>query len=554
MKKLLLTACALILGWGGVDAAVNPCIKLDNEDYKENWHRTKLYYRLSTPMEQGKTYTLTMRVYFENPLCEPLCFWPYKDGGKTLYTAFDVQSFNPGVWTTVTCNFNAEDNYDALQFPLGHVDGVMRIDDVKLVAEDSPTNNLVSNGNFSAEVKLNDGNATPGTWYTYSWEEPLFTYEANYDDAVGHEYKPFVLENYAFTPVTIAKAAAEQDNPIVLMSPDGNVLTGKYGKWGDGIKVSSQIEFYAKNYQLQVEPIQIDGAENAYTIKLNEDGNYIRYLQASMWGHAFLSGNLYKKEGEEYVLQQGQDGQNGAVWTVASEGVNTYSLRSLGVEQNKIGTRTDGYLKVSGSDVRIDSEVPVAWTFATCVPQPAVVEARTLSVNRILDFTNVTDVDAYIATGIAGNKVTMRKVTGAVPANTGLVLIPKNDKTSISIPTCGGANVDVVDVSDNKLVANRLAKQVPEGAYVLAGSQQTLGWYSVAAGNIPTLPAGKCYLNAPQAGVKSLVMSFDEETTSIAEAEVQREDAVYHNLQGMRVSKPTTGIYITRGKKVIINK
>ena len=144
----------------------------------------------------------------------------------------------------------------------------------------------------------------------------------------------------------------------------------------------------------------------------------------------------------------------------------------------------------------------------------------------------------------------MTKVTGAVPANTGLVLIQKNDKAAISIPTCGEATEDV---SGNLLVANRMATEVPAGAYVLAGSEQSLGWYSVVD-NIPTLPAGKCYLKSPQAGVKSLVMSFDEETTGIAEAEVQREDAVYHNLQGMRVSKPTTGIFITRGKKVIINK
>lgn len=546
MKKLLLTACALILGWGGVDAASNPCIKLVNADYKTESYGTQLFYRLPTPMVSGTTYTLTMRVFFENPLSETLPFWLCEYDGDTRYEAFDVQSFNPGVWTTVTRNFTVSYNYDALEFSVGHVDGVMRIDNVTLVAEGSQEN-LVNNGTFDEKVEHKgiwggEKDLTPGTWYSYNWAIPTFTYEADYDDAVAPVFNDFVLKNYAFTPVTVQEAAAETVKPIVLMSPDGNVLNGTYGQWNDGIKVSSPKEFDAKNYQLLVEPITIDGEANTYTIKLNEDGNYNRYLQASVWGHAFFNGSFGDK--------QGLDGQNGAVWTVASMGENTYSLRSLGIKQGNIGTRTDGYLKVSGSDVRIDSGDPVAWTFATCETLPAVVEALTLSANRILDFSSVTDADAYIATDIVDNKVIMKKVTGAVPANTGLVLIQKNDKAVISIPTCGEATEDV---TGNLLVANRMATQVPEGAYVLAGSQETLGWYSVA-GVIPTLPAGKCYLKAPQAGVKSLVMSFDEETTGIAEAEVQREDAVYHNLQGMRVSKPTTGIFITRGKKVIINK
>ncbi len=557
MKKLLLTACALILGWGGVDAAVNPCIKLVNAEYKEASFGTQLFYRLPTPMVSGTTYTLTMRVYFENPLSEGLPFWPCmyerdQQKGATLYTGFDAPSFNPGVWTTVTCNFKAEANYDALQFPIGHVDGVMRIDDVKLVVKGTDVN-LVNNGTFDDTVEHKvigggqDKDQNLGTWYSFHWATPTFTYEADYDDAA-----PLVLKNYTFTPVTVEQAAAEKDKPIVLMNTEGNVFNGTYGQWNDGIKVSSPKEFDAKNYQLLVEPITIDGEANTYTIKLNEDGNYNRYLQASPWGHAFFNGNLYKRDDKNQPVeyQLGHEGKYGAVWIVASMGENTYSLHSVGVKQGNIGDRTDGYLKLSGSDVRIDSSDPVAWTFATCEALPAVDEALTLSANSVLDFSSVTDVDAYIATNIVDNKVIMKKVTGVVPANTGLVLIQKNDKAVISIPTFGEVTEDV---TGNLLVATTTQTEVPVGAYVLAGSQETLGWYSVVD-NIPTLPAGKCYLKAPQAGVKSFVMSFDEETTGIAEAEVQREDAVYHNLQGMRVSKPTTGIYITRGKKVIINK
>lgn len=295
-------------------------------------------------------------------------------------------------------------------------------------------------------------------------------------------------------------------------------------------------------------------------------------VQGKNWGNNGLSttgGDVSGFESISFIVSQGStQGLSLRIWV--TDGTETATLYAHPESDYKTADFTKPFLiKEAGiysvkldtwtmlSGIKADNDwgaSPIVVDYAFATPPGAVKyaidEARTFSSSKILDFSTVTDADAYIAKGIADNKVIMKKVTGAVPANTGLVLIQKNDKAVISIPTYGEVTEDV---TDNLLVPTTTQTDVPVGAYVLAGSQQTLGWYSVA-GVIPTLPAGKCYLNAPQAGVKSLVMSFDEETTGIAEAEVQREDAVYHNLQGMRVSKPTTGIFITRGKKVIINK
>lgn len=546
MKKTLLMACALIFGWVGVNATVNPNIKLVNSEVKTLAYGTQLFYRFPTPLVTGTKYTLTMRVFFENPLNEGLGFWPFKYGHEAQYTGFDKGSFDPGVWTLVTCNFTANDDHDAFQFPIGHVDGMMRIDDVKLVAEGSEEN-LVANGSFDEKVEHKgiwggETDLAGGTWFSFNWAIPTFTYDAEYDDEVAHVFQDVVLKNYRFTPITI-EDAVNTEKTVVLMNSDGKVFNGTYGQWNDGIKVSGQMEFDAKNYQLSVAPISIDGEENTYTIKLNESGSYNRYLQASMWGHAFFNGDLKG--------QNGLDGQNGAVWTIASMGENKYSLHSLGIAQGKISTRTDGYLNVNGSsEVRIDSKDPVAWTFATCEALPAVNEALTFSANRILDFSTVTDADAYIATAVSGNNVTMTKVTGAVPANTGLVLIQKSDAAVINIPTCGKATVDV---SGNLLVATAKSTAVPVGAYVLAGNGDELGWYSVGS-TIPTLAAGKCYLKASTASVKQLEMVFDDEATGVAAPVAKTQNSVYYNLQGVRVAQPTSGIYLKDGKKVIIKK
>ena len=467
---------------------------------------------------------------------------------------FGIDSFNPGVWTSVTCNFTAECDLDALYFPIGHVDGMMRIDDVKLVAEGSEEN-LVPNGSFDTEVTHTGTWGSlpePGTWYSFYWAIPTFTYDAEYDDEVAPVFQDVVLKNYRFTPITIEDAVST-DKTVVLMNSDGKVFNGTYGPTNDGIKVSGQMEFDAKNYQLSVESITIDGKENTYTIKLNESGSYNRYLQASKWGHAFFNSTFGDK--------QGLDGQNGAVWTIASMGENKYSLLSLGVEQKNIyftddngnitSYREGGYLNVNGSsEVRIDSKDAVAWTFATCEALPAVNEALTFSANRILNFSNVTDADAYIATAVSGNKVTMTKVTGAVPANTGLVLIQKSNAAVINIPTCGKATVDV---TGNLLVATKVSTAVPAGAYVLAGNGDALGWYSVGT-TVPTLAAGKCYLKASTASVKQLEMVFDDEATGVAAPVAKTQNSVYYNLQGVRVAQPTSGIYLKDGKKVIIKK
>lgn len=182
----------------------------------------------------------------------------------------------------------------------------------------------------------------------------------------------------------------------------------------------------------------------------------------------------------------------------------------------------------------------------------AVNEARTFSSSKILDFSTVTDVEAYIATAVDGDAVTLKQVTGAVPANTGLVLIDKTGESIVSIPTCGAATEDV---TGNLLVAATTATTVEKAAsgtnYVLAGSGSDLGWYSINA--VPAnLAAGKAYLANVSSEAKVLNMVFDDEdATAIKNVQTATADNVYYTLQGVRVANPQKGIFIQNGKKVL---
>lgn len=72
-----------------------------------------------------------------------------------------------------------------------------------------------------------------------------------------------------------------------------------------------------------------------------------------------------------------------------------------------------------------------------------------------------------------------------------------------------------------------------------------------------TLAANKAYLKIPTGSTPArLGIIFDEgETTTISELKAQKtviDDGAYYNLAGQRVDKPTKGLYIVNGKKVII--
>lgn len=177
-------------------------------------------------------------------------------------------------------------------------------------------------------------------------------------------------------------------------------------------------------------------------------------------------------------------------------------------------------------------------------------EAITYSSNYNLDFATVTGVEAYMATGVNNSKVTMTKVNGCVPAGTGLVLKQVGENTKVIVPT---SLTTTEDVSANKLVATTEPTAVPMGSYVLAGSGDTLGWYSVGEEQQPTLAAGKAYL-AFTSSAKALTIDWDTitaiETTNVATA----ENGAWYTISGIKVASPVKGLYIHNGKKVLVNK
>ena len=170
----------------------------------------------------------------------------------------------------------------------------------------------------------------------------------------------------------------------------------------------------------------------------------------------------------------------------------------------------------------------------------------TLTSAKNLNFTDVTGLEAYIATAVAAGSVQMTQVN-KVPANTGLVLKATTPGSEVNVPVFDGTDAD--DVDGNKMAgsATETTAVAENGGYILKD-----GVFQPALAG--TLAAGKAYL---QIAVSAPILSLDfgNEATNIADV-ISKMDNVkgeVYNLNGQRVAQPTKGLYIVNGKKVVLH-
>ena len=177
----------------------------------------------------------------------------------------------------------------------------------------------------------------------------------------------------------------------------------------------------------------------------------------------------------------------------------------------------------------------------------------TYCVGAPVDFSAVAGLTAYIASDVKDRKVTMTPVAKA-SAGTGLILKGSAGAT-YTLPFCE----DDGTVKTNLLVGVTEATAIEPTAngnenYIFADGTSGVGFYPASAG---TLAANKAYLSVPaSAAAKGMLgMSLSDATTSVKnvlDAKAGTTDAMWYTLTGQRVNKPSAGVYIHGGRKVII--
>lgn len=179
--------------------------------------------------------------------------------------------------------------------------------------------------------------------------------------------------------------------------------------------------------------------------------------------------------------------------------------------------------------------------------------------DKDLDFTNVTDVKAYIVTGLENGAVATQQITGAVKAGTGL-LLNSDAAGEFTIPV---ATDEAADYSTtNKMIGVTESTKTVEKAetgyvnYILSVFDGKAAFKYVNS-TPAELVKGQAYLHIEgniETAAPMLSIDGDGETSGISSLENNRQikDGIYYDLSGRRVSQPTKGLYILNGKKVII--
>ncbi len=181
-----------------------------------------------------------------------------------------------------------------------------------------------------------------------------------------------------------------------------------------------------------------------------------------------------------------------------------------------------------------------------------------------LDFTEVADVKAYIASGFSPSegKVLLTRAM-KIPANTGFIV--KGNAGTYKIP------VSATDYTYANLLVGTLAETTvaeTDGSYtnyVLGKDSEGKACFCLANGN--TVSANKAYLHIPTSAVStetsgaktSLNLSFDDEDGDITGfipvtklAEETNGNTIIYNLNGQRMQSLTKGLNIVNGKKVLV--
>lgn len=174
-----------------------------------------------------------------------------------------------------------------------------------------------------------------------------------------------------------------------------------------------------------------------------------------------------------------------------------------------------------------------------------------------LDFTTTEGYTAWRVSNMATDgTITFKKITEPIKGGQGILLKGEANATV----TLTSANSDNI-LSENKLVGTT----APTYVTTVNGSNTNFGLSgsTFVKINSGTVKAGKAYLPIPNsivenysAGARLTFIFEDGETTGIesltpALSNSEGAQAVY-DLQGRKVSKPSRGLYIVNGKKVVI--
>lgn len=166
-------------------------------------------------------------------------------------------------------------------------------------------------------------------------------------------------------------------------------------------------------------------------------------------------------------------------------------------------------------------------------------------------------VTCYTLNYTAGNSVKATEVeTATLPANKPVLLNAEaGDYKFVNTSLVDEKTTGSGTHTTGALTGVYAETLVPESSYILwANAENPIGFYQVD-GLTNKVAAYRAYLTAGGAGAKALTVDYDGSETGISETmkntENEKKNNAVFDLSGRRVVKPTKGLYIVNGKKVV---
>jgi len=285
------------------------------------------------------------------------------------------------------------------------------------------------------------------------------------------------------------------------------------------------------------------------------DGNmyYQLSITATGQGTATYNNTQVRNTTMTFDVKEG----NSTAVTISPD--NGYAVSTATVNgEDATANIVNGVLTISN----MSANTTVAITFARASATTAITLENNLQTYCPLDdvdFSNVEGLKAFTATGYDHGTLTVSRVLNA-PAGTGLLLQGTAGVTyQVPYATQTGYYINLLHgLTQDTQVSPTAGDQTN---FLLGKKNGVTTFYRVA--QTGTVSAGKAYLQLPTnvvgdlSGSRVMRIVADDETTGISETlplngnGEMTNDNVY-DLQGRRVEKPTRGLYIVNGRKVVI--
>ena len=295
-------------------------------------------------------------------------------------------------------------------------------------------------------------------------------------------------------------------------------------------------------------PILVKGEAGPYDVPISSSRTY--YPQSFLLGDATATFNLDNSEGYiNYVVSK------------SSGSIGTTTLTSLGAGK--------AYFHVPSSVNSVVAENAQEFTLGKGKKLMCVSDYD-------LDFSNVTGVKAYVATGFDFDRTIWLSRVEKVSAGTPIILRGEESEQKCTIPSAASkiAYVNMFKGNTSSEAVTLTAEMDGSTIYVMSKST---GIFGTIDGSM-SMAKGKAWLTVPTAFInkipaknqsRGMGMGFideeaevisikaiggeDDGTTSIKRVDSEIGDDIWYNLKGQRIDTPTRkGLYIKNGKKVVV--